>query len=160
MRIAFGGGLTVTATDRWYAEIRAGRAFTGTGDVGAVVGEFSHIQLFNPAGSGRILLVHRFVVTALNVIAISMFTHNTELTTDNGAGANLLAGSTAGQGHVRQQTNVSVLGTEVRGWIIVANNPLDFVKEWDFELGEGEGIHVACTSTNQRIVTFTDWTEV
>ena len=144
----------------WLSEIRAGRAFTGGVSIASSVGDNTHIQLLNPAASGVTILVRRLVAAPKGVDAHSVRTHNTALTTLSMNGVNLLAGGTAGLGAIRTVNNAGLLGTLARAFTLLTDTPFDLIREWDFELGAGEGILIVPGSTNNGLAAFYDWIEV
>ncbi len=160
MRIAFGGSLTVSAEERWFTEIRAGRAFMRGSDTGASAGNYGHFQLFNPGGSGIMIVVRRLVASLRTADTIRIHTHNTALTTLLGAGVNLLAGGTVGIGEVRRQNIASFTGTLVSAVPISADRPYNLLDGWSWELGAGEGILFVSATVNVAIGGFYEWIEI
>ena len=171
MRIGGGAVSIADVTDRtardlgfvrpfWLNEIRAGRAFSGETSLAASVGNNSHLQLFNPVGSGITIVVKRIVTTPLADQSVEVRQHNTALTTLGMNGINLLSGGAAAIGEVRSQQNASRLGTRFRQLSLLANVPFDFAKDWDIELGAGEGVQLIGASTNVGIIGFYEWSEL
>ena len=171
MRIGGGAVSIADVTDRalrdlgftrpfWLNEIRAGRAFTRGGTQLAVGGEFSHLQLFNPVGSGVTILVHRAqaAVNSTNITSYRILNVSTGALV--GVGVNLLSGQAAGVGQVRSFSNVALQGTQARILQVNQVDFLDWVKDWDFELGAGEGIALAVDAVNVRIDAYLDWIEL
>jgi len=109
--ISLGGTPTVTLQERWFTEMRGGRAFGGYNSQGGVAVEFSHLQLFNPAASGVIAIVY-LVLGDQGAANPLWFAHyNTALTTSDGSTRNLLSGGAAPICVIRRQTNVAQLGS-------------------------------------------------
>ncbi len=171
MRIGGGAVSIADVTDRtardlgfvrefWYNEIRAGRAFTRGHVLGASVGNYPHIQLFNPVGSGIIIIVHRILVNVEATEGLRLNIHNTAITTDQGKGTNLLIGGDAAIGEVRSQDNAAQLGTLLWRIQVLASSPLDIVKDWYLELGAGEGILVQTHLVNRALYVAYDWSEL
>jgi hypothetical protein len=160
MRLSLGGGLTVTATEKWLSEIRAGRAFAKGRLQAAVASENSHVQLKNPAASGKTAIVRSVLVSTPTAMLVSFQTYDTDLTTDVGAGRNLLSDGANGVAHIRSQTNIGVLGTKVGELHFPANHPLSIAPEWLWEMGDGEGILVVGGTVNVALSALFMWIEV
>lgn len=159
MRVSAGGGVSVTATDRWLAEIRAGRAFASQDIQGGAVGVNSHVQLFNPAASGKILVVYRIIpvptVTGLFFVAM----HNTALVTFGSTRVNLLNGGPTGVGQVRRENRAGV-GSDLAAVTLIANDPSFPGMGWWAELGQGEGIVMYPNNQNESFRCGYLWFEV
>ena len=141
MRVSLGGNITVTATERWLSEVRAGRAFGFGDEQNGVAGQKSHVQLFNPAGSGVNALVRLTMVARGTAGVVGLCFHDTALTTDVGAGINLLRGGAAGACHVRKATDAADLGSQIFALRLQASASFEVTAEWLAEIGPGEGIH-------------------
>ncbi len=160
MQVNLGRAITVTATERWLDEIRAGRAFSRGAFLGASVGNVSMVQLFNPVGSGVNVIVRLLIVSVDATGFAQVYQYNTPLTNDSGAGVNLLSGGAAGQAHVRNQVNAVSLGTLLHNIPILANTPIIPVADWFMELGPGEGVHVHTALQNVGTSGNFQWLEV
>jgi hypothetical protein len=171
MRIGGGAVSIADVTDRtardlgfvrpfWLNEIRAGRAFNLWSSLGASVGDNSHIQLINPAGSGITVIVFDILGVLSADGSLRVNTHNVNLTTDIGTGANLLAGGAASVAHVRSVQNAGVLGTLIKQMVVLARSPLRPYRDYSWELGAGEGILVAAAETNMGVNAAFDWIEL
>src|SRR6267142_1192683 len=110
MRQNVGTATTVTATDQWLAYIQAGKAFVLGARLAATAANIGHVQLFNPVASGKTVLARRVIVSCSAVDGLDLNVYNTALTTDAGAGINMLSGGAAGVAHVRTQFNGAELG--------------------------------------------------
>ena len=160
MRIAFGGNLTVTATDRWYTEIRAGRAFVFHGTLGPSAGNNSHIQLFNPAASG-VIVIPVYCAARVSVEGPAFISqHNVQLATDVGAGVNLLSGGAASAAHLRSNNNAGVLGTTIERLYLLANTWVTVLENWHMEMDAGEGILFAPNNVNVQVDITFRWIEL
>lgn len=160
MRIGLGGAITVTATERWLSEIRAGRAFIGNRVQVASAANFGHIQLLNPAGSAVTIIVRAIVLSLGAATRARMAYFDTALTTLVGTGANLLRGAAASVGTIRAEDNAAELGTEIYNINILSGTPTDPVPEWLCELGAGEGVLINCALVNTAILGNFLWMEV
>ena len=171
MRIGGGAVSIADVTDRalrdlgfvrpfWLNEIRAGRGFVHSVRLAASVGNNGHVQLFNPAASGITVLVKRLSHSSGGAPLAHMTQHNTELTTDAGAGVNLLSGGGAAAAHLRSVDNSGVLGTIIGNHEIPATTPLLWFDDWFMELGEGEGLVAVNGSVNVSINATFFWIEL
>jgi hypothetical protein len=159
MRIAFGGGLTVSAEERWFTEIRAGRAFHGGAISGAQAGNITKFQLLNPAASGITVIVYKMGLHQGTTGRISLAEHGTALTT-NVTAYNLLQGGNAPSATFNYVRDANAYGT-VRSY---HNSLADvwhwFHAPWSYELGEGEGVHLFHSTVNDPAAAEFLWIEV
>ena len=151
--------LVGTTRDWWLNELRAGRAFSGGGSLGVSAGNFSQIQLLNPAASSVTVIVHRIRANLSLAGNIEVRTFNTALTTLAQNGVNLLAGAAAGAGAIRTSQPAAQDGTLVRTVRGVAGEGAEVVDTWDWELGAGEGIIVTASATAIEIFAAFWWVE-
>lgn len=160
MRIGTGGALTVTSTEQWLSQLRAARAFLGSASIGPTAANYSHVQLYNPAGSG----VQVIVRTAFASVAVAAFVnlgrYDVALTTDQGTGKNSLLGAAAAQAHIRSQDNAARLPTLVAQMYLQAGLPINFASEWLVEISPGQGIVLYPDTVNTEIVAAFSWYEV
>jgi hypothetical protein len=115
--------------------------------------------LLNPAGSGVIALIRTALVAAAAAGIVSWRTYATPLATDNGFGVNLLQGAAAGKLKMYSGTSAVALGSSFGGTLVAASNPLQPLAEWFHEVGEGEGVVVACAAVNVQLTTNFYWNE-
>ena len=151
MRLSLGGFSQVTLTDRWFTELRSGRAFLGYGNQAAVAGQNSHVQFKNPAASGKQAIVARIRLRTSTSNQIDLVRYDTDLATDVGAVVNALIGGAAGVCHVRKTTNAGILGTVIDNMYAVADTWYDWFPTWGPELSPGGGIAVVCETVNIMI---------
>lgn len=159
MRQNLGTALTVTATEKWLAAVQAGQAFSQFASQNAVAAQFSHVQLFNPAASGKTLLLRAVIGSTNPAAAIGFSMDNTQRTTDAGAGVCLLDGAAAGVGHVRQETNAALQGTQFGSVLTQAGVPDIIPIEWFAQLAPGQGLSTFATLVNVQLVAWFMWTE-
>jgi hypothetical protein len=161
MRSNPGGTATVTAQDRWYAEIRAGRAFArGARVAPGGAGNFSEGQLFNPAASGVNAIIFTASASAASAVFHQLRQHNTALATLVGTGFNLLSGGAASQCVIRTATPAALDGTLIAELHMAANTPGRICPSWSFELGPGEGVLFAETNGNIEMPVVYFWIEL
>jgi hypothetical protein len=160
MRINVGSQASVTASEKWLSYIQAGQAFAFAASLGPTAGVISHVQLFNPVGSGKTVLVRRAfssLVTSTDTINLNLY--NTALATDVGAGLNLLSGAAAGQAHVRSGTNATQLGTNFAQLYTAIAQPQPFGPDWLCQLAAGQGVLVCGSAVNTWAVASFYWVE-
>lgn len=151
MKLSLGGFSTVTMTDRWFQELRAGRAFAGQAAPGAVAGQYSYVQLLNPAGSGVQSIVAQIEVTLTVADLVVLSFYDTALATDAGALANLLSGGAAGGSHVRTESTAVGFGTVYYSRWVPANDSTVIYPSWGVELSPGRGLAVTRNTVNAAI---------
>jgi hypothetical protein len=160
MRISFGGSITVPSqSERWFSEIRASRAFTRGGNLGASVGNFSEFQLLNPAASGKTIDIYRMLADTVVNDGLYMRTHNTALATLVGTGINLQAGGPAGVGELRTAQPAALDGTAVSLINTAAFAVVEMTSVWSWELDPGEGVLVATGNVNEAAACLFYWNE-
>lgn len=145
--------------ERWYAEMRAGRAFARGINLGAVAATIQEIQLFNPVGSGKTIDVYRLIVATNVADGIQIRVFNTALTTLQGTGINLQSGGSAGVGEVRNNNPGAADGTFVGSLYSAAGVPWDRIAVWGVELDAGEGIIVCSQNVNIAVAAEYYWNE-
>lgn len=161
MRISTGVTVNVSAnTERWLASLRAQGCFLGSAFLAASVGNFSHVQLFNPAASGKTLLLRGLVGGSPSATQISINSYNTALTTLFGAGLNGLMGGAAGVAELRTQTNAAELGTTFGRFRVLAGDSRSLSAEWIAEIPEGKGVLLSGGAVNIHVDASFTWEEV
>lgn len=163
MRISTGLTVNVQAvaqsTERWLAEIRAGRAFYRGGSRGASVGNFSEVQLLNPAGSGVNVNVFRALISTDVAGTVGFRRHDTALGTLDGTGFNLLEGAAASVSEIRTANPGAQSGTERFRIAIPAAEFRLVIEQWLVELGPGEGVLFSKNTVNQEMQGVFFWME-
>lgn len=160
MRLEPGAQINVTATERWFTEIRAGRAFTRGLHLAASVGNVSEIQLLNPAASGVAAIIRSIKVGLSVADRVHLRTYDTALGTAVGAGFNLLAGGTAAKGLIKSANPAAEDGTLIEEYRALVDVTQEFVTDWGWELAAGKGILIATLSANEALAVTFKWIEV
>ncbi len=161
MDITLGSTVTVSAsTERWFTEVRAGRALLRGGTQAAAVGFFAHVQLLNPVGSGKQMLVRQAQVGPGSNFTMSLNRYDTALATLVGAGVNLLVGGAAGQGQVRTENNAAQLGTNIGAYNAGGNANVYPAPDWYYELSPGQGMLFVMDLVNARMTVTYYWLEL
>jgi len=160
MDISLGGTPIIELQERWYSEIRRGRAFAFSDDRGPTVGSFSHIQLFNPAASG-VIVITRYAVFATGAgAALEVHTWNTAAVNLSGTGVNLLNGGAGSAARVRWEDNAARQGTSFLSVLVAASDARNILPDWICELDAGEGLTVVPNATNVRLIGGFFWIEL
>lgn len=129
-----------------------GRAFLGLADPAAAVGQFSYAQVRNPAGSGKIALVKRLMITAT---AAAQFYCRTgaALATMRGVTTPAYLGGASGVVEMRQETTAADLGT---GTFFIGSvqtsDLLDIAPKTPWVIPAGAGLIVFPAATNVGVV--------
>jgi hypothetical protein len=143
----------------WLYEVRNSRGFTYAAAVGPVVGNFSHVQLFNPVASPVTMLVRLVVAALLTTGTLLTRTFAAALAGAPAAGVNLNLGAAAGSGVIRVENNVGILGTYIGELPLLANTPLQTAPDWYFMLGAGEGVGFVPAAVNVGVAATFFWVE-
>lgn len=140
----------------------AGQAFMRSLTIGASVGNYSHVQIHNPAGSGVVAYVDRLRIIAPGAVAnLIINTHNAAITNDNGGGFNKDLGAAESACNIRHQHNGAQLGTNTLLQVTAGANVHmpDMVFEPPLRLGEGEGVLAVWASQNIALTAGWEWRE-
>jgi len=148
MKLSLGGFSTVTMTDRWFQELRAARAFGRTGAQVAVAGQYSNVQLKNPAASGKQAIVAEIRILLTVADFVTLRSYDTDCTTLLGTLTNLLMGAAAGVSTIRTEAAVARLGTEVTEVYCAANVWTVLLPSWGPEVSSGSGIVLEPATAN------------
>lgn len=117
-------------------------AFAGSVQTGAVAGEFTQIQCFNPAGSDKTVMVDGIIISSAAGNSYELVFHDTELTVDVSAFVNLRNAGAASTARLRADTNAAHVGTRILFWSQLANVPFPIKLKPAIELVAGEGLMV------------------
>lgn len=122
---------------------------------------YTHIQLMNPAGSGITLLIDKIAWVIATTFWLDHAFYDTELTTDDGAGAARSKTGGAALAHLRSQQNLSELGTTYRQ----ARNAsiqtwVETVYTMPIEILDGDGYMLHNSNTNSFLAAYFEWREV
>ena len=123
-------------------------AYIFGGALSQTSGEYSHIQVLNPTGSGKVVFVDRCDIETQGDSVVRMAFHDTALTTDLGAFLNKLRGGSAATAHLRIQRNASALGTSFQAFALLAQTTYPLVLSPPIELAAGEGFIMQLTAAN------------
>lgn len=141
------------------SESRASRAFMGYVNQGAVAAENSHVQIHNPAASGKTVIVRSVRVSATVATYVRLAIYNTALTTSVATKANKDSGGAAPVANIRSATNAGELGTAIGSHRIAAVTPTEMIAAGPILLGAGEGLVVLDVNVNDTLTGTFEWTE-
>jgi hypothetical protein len=101
----------VSVIDGGKARTYGGGAFLASVNIGPVAAQLSHLQLFNPAGSGKNVILSAFSVSSATSGLLVIGRYNVPLTTSLAVttAVNKLAGGAAGVSQLRSQNSVGNL---------------------------------------------------
>lgn len=101
----------VAVVDGRVARTLAGAAFMGQVATNAVAAQYGHVQLFNPAGSGKRAVVEQIVMSASLADVPQIFRYDTPLTRLFGYAPSKNVGGTVSTMELRAQENATQLAT-------------------------------------------------
>lgn len=160
MKVSLGGAVSVTATERWLSEIRAGRAFRKGSQQGAPgVGQNNVKQLFNPVGSAITVILFRALVLKPTTATVNFGADNTARGANSGFGENLLNGGAIAVGEHRAGSTAGALGLNT-ALTLQANVLTQLIYPWGFELGAAEGFSISSATANEALDSMFEWIEV
>lgn len=140
--------------------VKSGRAFFLGASQAATANEYSHIQLFNPSGSGVEVYIDSVEVGVSATGAVYKNIYNTALGTQVGNGVNKDAGSSASSAIMYKDTDLSVLGGTTGVFVISATGqPVDLVNNHPIRLSEGEGFLIVRGGVNNDLFATFGWRE-
>jgi hypothetical protein len=140
------------------ADVDIERPAMGFAAPAAVAGQYSNVQLYNPADSGIIATLEGFVAEASSDFVIQV----TERNADNGSPVSTVVfrdsrvrGSPACV--INANTNTGVIGNLKFSIAALARQPVQQLLGWTLE--PGDGITVGCATVNLQMRTNLFWTE-
>lgn len=160
MRSSFGGLITANVSEKWYDEIRAGRAFMKGQTVPAVPAQVSAGQLLNPSGSNKTALLRRMTAVANVAGIVEVYLCTGSIGGSGFLGVNLRYGGAASVAEHHASNNIPGIGDRIAIDYIAANTPRDLAPEWWAELGPNEGVYIVTQAVNVALQTMHQWVEV
>lgn len=144
----------------WPQRVRNSQAFVGFGTQAAVAAVASQVQCFNPAASGRYILVKS--IWAYVSVAQDLFLtfYNVAHATLAMTGVCAKNGGTAALGQVRTDTNAAILGTQFRRMAAAAGLWVPLHNDLVCELSAGQGVNVSQQGVNALVTAAFEWVEV
>lgn len=136
------------------------KAFYGAASQNPVAAEYSHIQLFNPSGSGINCVLSRLTATINTSSTLQLRSYNTQLTTDSGNIINKLTSSSVSpECIIRQDTDPTILGDFCDIVEIGGDTPHVFELDEPIILTPGYGVHVTTGNPNVKVRLSFQWHE-
>lgn len=134
----------VSVIDGGKARSIANSAFLGVCGLTAAAAQYPHCQLFNPAASGKRVIVSQVIFSSGSGQQVQAVFYNTACATAVRAITSKLNGGAAGAGLLRTESNAVQLGGTDTHWdlIATANTPFLVPLREPIVLGEGQGIVV------------------
>jgi hypothetical protein len=136
------------------AETDAGNAFLRGTALAGVAAQYSHVQLINPAASGKTVYVDSIIIGSTGTPdRFDFCSHDTALT-DVGAVYSKDQGGAAGVSHVRTTNNAVAQGTLI-GNVRSGNlNNVTLTFDPPYKLGAGEGCLIRNATVNLQLEVF------
>lgn len=156
---------TVSVVNGELSKVLAGQAFSGVSDIAGAAGVYSHVQLWNPAASGKNLVISRmnsFSGTGATPIRIGK--SSAALATLVGSGLNKMLSGAASSAELRSNNNAAVLfaaADRIQNVGVAA-----MYQTVDIPLGEpvivvpGSGVTVVSMTVNTAMNASFQWSEV
>lgn len=127
------------------------RTFVQSTSAGPVLGEYSMVQLFNPAGSGKNLFLSAMSISCDQQAAMNLRSYDVQLPTFYGnAKAKKMGGNTSAA-EIRTGTNVAALGTLIVGDYVQAYSRVLFDIDEPIMLPPGTGVYMMSSQKNSTI---------
>lgn len=153
----------VQVVDGSRALVEAGTAFLGYVSAAAAAAMNSQVQLWNPAGSGKNLIVKSIFLTAATAFVVrSANAALPTLGTDNPPKNKLLGSPMAPVSEVRTRNNTAVMEGVILGPVVyvMANDSKGFTFNEPIIVPPGTGLNVAASTVNQTVAASYDFYEV
>ena len=127
------------------------QAFWGGAQLAAAGGKYPHVQIYNPSGSGVILLLDSILISPVTESTYGWGLYTTECTTDVGAVQSKLVGGAAGNAHVRTENASSVLVTGFGPVYVASARCYELIAGPPFIIGAAKGIAVYGVVVNTSV---------
>lgn len=151
----------VSIIDGEKARTLSGGSFFATPATGAVVSQFSFTQLWNPAGSGKNLIVQQLAMASPTAGQINLHSGTVAYTTDITAtnAGNKRIGSAMGIATIRSQTSVTGVTTSLKLFNIQASTELTWKPAGSLVVPPGFGINAQHQVANASLASTFEWFE-
>ncbi|AYR24544.1 hypothetical protein [Herbaspirillum rubrisubalbicans] len=157
---------SVEVIDGGKARTLAGSAFIGTSNAAATAGNYGFVQLWNPPGSGKNIIVERITASSATAGAFGMFVANVAIANSSGVtpvSKKAAAGVPASVTQIRYEINAVGTVTGSSGFMDSrsnqANSSVEFKVVEPIIVTPGYGVHVGTGVTNQDIRAVFEWFE-
>lgn len=152
----------VNTVDGGLSRTLSGVSFLGVGGTGAVAAQYSHAQIWNPAGSGKTLFVESLSLSTSIAQAISLRRSTAALANASNLAMNKLVGSAIGVGVIRYENNTvpQFAGVSVGGSYTLAAGVVGaFPFREPVVIAPGAGIVLIAGSVNTDLTANFEWFE-
>ncbi|AXS79858.1 hypothetical protein [Dechloromonas sp. HYN0024] len=154
---------TVSIINGELVRVKSNACFIGAASNAGAAGNYSMTQLWNPAGSGKNLILNKvslYTVTAAPT-GVGLARHNAALATLQGNGTTKFIGAgTASVGELRNTNAAAIIGTTIGAFSIsLANESKDFPFSEPVAIQPGNGIIMWSASLNNNLQTTFQWNE-
>ena len=109
-----------------------------------VVAKFGHIQIYNPVGSGVIVLLDTMEVSSPDISAFTIRRTATEIGINEGVWISQLSNGVDGNADIRRDTETVVTGFILGYVYLTASTPYNFIPPGGIQIVEGLGYSVSC----------------
>lgn len=151
----------VNVIDGGLSRALSGLAFIGTDVCSAAAAQYPHVQLWNPAESGKNVYVPAFSVSVAVAQVVNVGSLTTGITTTAADFGPKLFGAAAGVASVRSQSiGTIVITKKINGMFIAANGSYDFQLREPIVLGPGVGLVLVGGTVNTTITGNFEWFEL
>jgi len=128
--------------------VGANTAFIKGQSQGATASNYSHMQLYNPVGSGVSIIIDG-VYVSVSAATYAMFRSlSTELTTSLGSWDSKLMAQPDGNGVIRREANVAQLGTAMYSIELLANEVFSYKPQSPIILPAGQSLTITTNLVN------------
>lgn len=150
----------VSMIDGGLARTLGNQAFMATSSVGPVAGQLSHVQLWNPAVSGKNVFVESYSMSSTVAQSIQIGDYNAEYGTAGNAVMPKYGGSAVGVGVMRVTTNAGTLTTNGGpAFYVNANTPQVVNFREPYLIVPGRGLTVFGNTANAWLSANFEWYE-
>lgn len=150
----------VISSNSFLEELLRRRAFIGGGTLSGLALNFSHIQLFNPVGSGINIIVTSITASQGSGVDVNVAVNTAALSTNITSVGNQFAGGPAPVATLNSENNTTQFGTVIsREPQDAAENIINIVKGNLFALEPGNGVLVNPVNQNSSLEASYSWLE-
>ncbi len=149
----------VSVIDGSKSRTKAGNSFIGGFYSTALAANLSMVQLFNPAASGKNLVLSQVEMSAKALCGFWISWYNAGLTTPQGTIANKFIGLAGNVGVIRTQQNATLLGTTLLYYHVLASSPQILRFSDPMVVPPGFGVHVSSDTVNIEVAGSFEWYE-
>lgn len=152
---------TVDVIDGGKARTLGNQAYMTVVSQAAIAAQYSHVQLWNPAGSGKVLNVSKFIVNSSSATAVHVRSHNVALGTYQWNGVSKKLGGPQAAGELRGTNNAAILpaGPSILGMTLQANLPYSHKLDEPIIVLPGMGIVAISTTLATDVAANFEWYE-